>query len=72
MKVYFETKAEAKKAISSYAPTDSVFHPQKKDLRIFKFGKGARSYFVGTSDELFYARVHGITPKRPRGSAKKF
>lgn len=59
MKVYFETKAEAKKAIRSYVPTDSIYHPQKKDLKIFRFGKGVRSYFV--------ARVHGITPKRPRG-----
>ena len=67
MKVFFETRAEARKAISTYKPTDSVYHPRKEDLRIFKYGKGKRSFFVGTAHELFIRKAHEISPPRPRG-----
>lgn len=59
MKRFYETKEEAKKAVRAYVQK-TIMEPRKDELKVFKFGTGKRSYFVGSDSDYFYKRVHGV------------
>jgi hypothetical protein len=59
VKRFFETLKDARKAVREYE-RKTVMEPSKEELKVHKFGKGKRRYFVGSDADYFYKKVHGV------------
>lgn len=59
MRRFYETLREARRAVRDYTPT-TVMDCRKDEMKVHRFGKGKRRYFIGSDADYFYKKVHGV------------